>query len=100
MIGISWSSSWSGMNRGTRSGGTPVPATDELIRLIRFYDGPTPAAMLDLIGRFVYDTAIFGDEVAAIAADRVGVANQPDIPSLAPADACEASAQGLPHRVE
>nr|NLI51530.1 alpha/beta fold hydrolase [Propionibacterium sp.] len=61
------------------SGGAPLPPTDDLISMITFYDDPTPARMTDLIGRFVHDTALFGDTVEEIAADRVAVATRPEV---------------------
>lgn len=61
------------------SGGAPIKPTEDLVSMVTFYNDPTPARMIDLIGRFVYDTAMFGDQVEEIATDRVGVATQPEI---------------------
>lgn len=61
------------------SGGTPIPPTEDLIRMITFYREPTPATMRDLIGRFVYDTAMFGDRLETISEDRTAVATRPDV---------------------
>lgn len=61
------------------SGGAPMPPTEDLIRMITFYREPTPATMRDLIGRFVYDTAMFGDQLQEISEDRTAVATRPDV---------------------
>lgn len=61
------------------SGGAPVPATEDLIAMITFYREPTAATMRDLIGRFVYDTAMFGDRLQEISEDRTAVATRVDV---------------------
>ncbi|QGF23786.1 alpha/beta fold hydrolase [Raineyella fluvialis] len=61
------------------SGGAPVSPTEDLIRMITFYNDPTPGTMQDLIGRFVYDTAMLGDRLQEISEDRTAVAIRPDV---------------------
>lgn len=61
------------------SGGAPIPPTPDLIRMVRYYEEPTADAMLDLLGRFVYDTGGFGDSIRQIAADRAVFAGRADI---------------------
>lgn len=61
------------------TGGAPVAPTDDLISMITFYDDPSPERMGDLISRFVYDTALFGDQVEQIAHDRHASATRPQI---------------------
>ncbi len=47
--------------------------------MVQFYDDPTEAAMLRLIGRFVYNVDMFGDTVQQIATDRVAKATREHI---------------------
>jgi 2-hydroxymuconate-semialdehyde hydrolase len=61
------------------SGGAPMTPTPDLIAMITYYDHPGDDAMRDLIGRFVFDTSMFGDEIGAIAADRAAVAGRDDV---------------------
>ena len=61
------------------SGGAPVGLTDELLRLILFYEQPTAAAMAELMTCFVYDPAFFGGELDQIAAARMARASRPDV---------------------
>jgi 2-hydroxymuconate-semialdehyde hydrolase len=61
------------------SGGAPIPPTPDLIRMVRYYEEPTAEAMLDLLGRFMYDTSGFGDSIRQIAADRAVFASRADI---------------------
>lgn len=61
------------------TGGAPLAPTAELVRLIRFYDDPTPAAMAGLIRSFVHDPACMGGELAEIAASRVSRALRPEV---------------------
>jgi 2-hydroxymuconate-semialdehyde hydrolase len=61
------------------SGGAPVPPTPELVEMIRFYEDPTADAMAGLMRNFVYDPAMFGDELDAIAAARLTRAVRDDV---------------------
>ncbi|MGE3812418.1 MAG: alpha/beta fold hydrolase [Candidatus Nanopelagicales bacterium] len=61
------------------SGGAPMTPTPDLIAMITYYDRAGDDAMRDLIGRFVFDTGLFGDEIGAIAADRAAVAGRDDV---------------------
>lgn len=61
------------------SGGAPLPPTAELITMIRYYDDPSASSMLDLIGLFLHDTALYGDQLEAIAEARAAVAAREDI---------------------
>jgi 2-hydroxymuconate-semialdehyde hydrolase len=61
------------------SAGAPMTLTPDLLAMITYYDDPTAEAMRDLIGRFVFDTGLFGDEIGRIAQDRSVVASRPDI---------------------
>lgn len=62
------------------SGGAPVRPTEDLIAMITFYErGGTDDVMVDLIERFVHDTASLGGTVRAIAVDRVAAASRPQV---------------------
>lgn len=61
------------------SGGAPMTPTPDLIAMITYYDDPGDGPMQDLIGRFVFDTGLFGDEIGAIAADRAALAGRDDV---------------------
>lgn len=61
------------------TGGAPVPPTAELLSLILFYEDPTVDAMADLMSKFVYDPAVFGDQLRDIAAERMPRATRPDV---------------------
>ncbi len=61
------------------SGGAPMTPTPDLIAMITYYDDPGDDAMRELIGRFVFDTGMFGDEIGSIAADRAAVAGRDDV---------------------
>lgn len=61
------------------SGGAPMTPTPDLIAMITYYDQPGDEAMRDLLGRFVFDAGLFGDEIGAIAADRAAVAGRDDV---------------------
>jgi 2-hydroxymuconate-semialdehyde hydrolase len=61
------------------SGGAPMTPTPDLIAMITYYDDAGDDAMRELIGRFVFDTGLFGDEIGAIAADRAAVAARDDV---------------------
>lgn len=61
------------------SGGAPIPPSEDLMKLITFYADPSPAAMADLLVRFVDDTSLFAGDLEAIAESRVALAARPDI---------------------
>lgn len=52
------------------SGGAPEPPTPDLVKMVRFYEDPTPAAMRKLMDNFIFDTSAFGGDLDAIAEDR------------------------------
>ncbi|WP_300681470.1 alpha/beta hydrolase [Nocardioides sp.] len=61
------------------SGGAPIPPTEDLMRLIRFYDDPSDRAMAELLVRFVDDTELFAGRLDQIAADRGAKARREDV---------------------
>ena len=60
-------------------GGAPLPPSPELIKLITFYKEPTTEAMADLLTCFVADPSFFGDNLNAIAAERLPLAMRPEV---------------------
>lgn len=61
------------------SGGAPGAPTPALMKMVGFYADPTPAAMRDLLTSFMENTALFGDRIDEIAANRVAVATRPEV---------------------
>lgn len=61
------------------SAGAPIEPTADLIKMITYYDDPSPEAMLDLMGRFLHDTGLYGDQIDQVAADRAEVAAREDV---------------------
>lgn len=61
------------------AGGAPVKPTEDLMKLITFYDDPSSEAMADLLTRFVHDTDLFAGKLDEIAVDRATKANRPDV---------------------
>lgn len=61
------------------SGGAPIPPSDDLMRLITFYDDPSAQAMSDLLVRFVDDPGLFAGRLDEIARTRTALANRPDV---------------------
>jgi 2-hydroxymuconate-semialdehyde hydrolase len=61
------------------SGGAPIQLTPGLIKLVTFYDNPTPEAMAQLLTEFVYDPGFFGDRLNEIAAARLPRATRPEV---------------------
>jgi len=61
------------------SAGAPIEPTADLIKMITYYDDPSPEAMLDLMGRFLHDPGRYGDDLDQIAADRAEIAARGDI---------------------
>lgn len=61
------------------TGGAPVPPTPELLSLILFYEDPTVEAMAELMTKFVFDPAVLGDELHAIADERMARAIRPEV---------------------
>ncbi len=61
------------------SSGGPSEPSPELIRLMTFYDDPTPSAMAELLTFFVYDEKMFGGKLQEIADERLAAAMQPQI---------------------
>lgn len=61
------------------SGGAPMTPTPDLLAMVKYYDDPTPEAMLSLIKAFLFDTSRYGDAIEQIATDRARYAARPDI---------------------
>ena len=61
------------------SGGAPGAPTPDLLRMIRFYDNPSEAAMRELLPRFVHDPALFAGRLEEIAATRFAMASRADV---------------------
>jgi pimeloyl-ACP methyl ester carboxylesterase len=61
------------------SGGAPAPFTEDLARMINFYDEPTPDAMRSLLLAFIDDTTVFAGRIDEIAVDRVAKAVRPQV---------------------
>ncbi|MGE3288084.1 MAG: alpha/beta fold hydrolase [Pseudonocardia sp.] len=61
------------------SGGAPLAPTPDLLRMIRFYEDPTGAAMRELLPRFVHDPALFAGRLEEIAATRLATASRPEV---------------------
>ncbi|MER5753850.1 alpha/beta hydrolase [Streptomyces sp. NPDC002088] len=61
------------------SGGAPIPPTADLMKLITFYQDPSPEAMADLLVRFVDDTGLFAGKLEEIARTRVALATRDDV---------------------
>ncbi|MFE2046265.1 alpha/beta fold hydrolase [Streptomyces sp. NPDC059477] len=60
------------------AGNTAVP-TPALMKLITFYDDPTPRAMAELISSMLHDPGLFGDRLGAIAEERLAAAVRPEV---------------------
>ncbi|WP_330252941.1 alpha/beta fold hydrolase [Nocardia sp. NBC_00565] len=61
------------------SGGAPIPPSEDLMQLITFYQDPSPAAMADLLTRFVDDTDLFAGKLEEIARTRLALATRDDV---------------------
>ena len=61
------------------SGGAPLPPGPAIPRLIGFYADPSTESMANLLKAFVYDPALFGNELDDIAALRLPRATRPDV---------------------
>lgn len=61
------------------SGGAPMVPTPDLLAMIRYYDDPSPDAMLDLLHRFMFDTRLYGDRIRDIVEDRAALAAREDV---------------------
>jgi 2-hydroxymuconate-semialdehyde hydrolase len=61
------------------SGGAPMLPTADLIAMVTYYNDPSTDAMLDLLGRFMFDTGLYGDQIRQIAEDRAAFAAREDI---------------------
>jgi 2-hydroxymuconate-semialdehyde hydrolase len=65
---------------GSAGGGGPAATpSPELMKLITFYEDPTPESMRDLISYMVVDPALFGDRLQAIAEERLANAMRPEV---------------------
>jgi len=60
-------------------GGAPVPPTPELLSMILWYENPTVEAMAELMTKFVADPGACGDQLGAIAAERMPRATRPEV---------------------
>lgn len=61
------------------SAGAPIEPTADLIKMITYYDNPSPESMLGLMGRFLHDAGLYGDRIHQIAADRAALAAREDV---------------------
>lgn len=61
------------------SAGAPIEPTADLIKMITYYDDPSPESMLDLMGRFLHDTGLYGNRIEEIAKARAEVAAREEI---------------------
>lgn len=62
------------------SGGKPdLPILPGLVKLVTFYDNPTPEAMAELLLLFVHDKQAFGPQIAEVARQRMKVAGRDDV---------------------
>ena len=61
------------------SGGSPIPPTEDLMKLITFYQEPSPQTMADLLVRFVDNPDLFEGRLDEIARDRFAQATRPDV---------------------
>lgn len=59
--------------------GVPFRITDALDQLWGFYDDPSPERMTEVMEWFVYDPAVVGGDLEAIAKDRYGAAAREEI---------------------
>lgn len=60
------------------AGNTGLPSS-AMMRLITFYDDPTPRAMAELISFMLHDPRLFGDRLGAIAEERLRTALRPEV---------------------
>lgn len=61
------------------SGGAPIPPTEDLIKLVTFYQEPSAQTMADLLVRFVDDPDLFEGRLDEIARDRFAQASRPEV---------------------
>ena len=61
------------------SGGAPIPPTEDLMKLITFYQEPSAQTMADLLVRFVDDPDLFEGRLDEIARDRFAQASRPEV---------------------
>jgi 2-hydroxymuconate-semialdehyde hydrolase len=61
------------------SGGAPIPPSADLMKLITFYQDPSPETMADLLVRFVDDTSLFAGKLEEIAQTRLALATRDDV---------------------
>jgi len=64
---------------GTAGGPSSRNPTQEVIRMVTFYDDPSAEALARLYSWFVYDAERFGTELVAIAQDRYELTMRPDV---------------------
>ena len=88
------------------SGGAPIPPTEDLMKLITFFQDASVDAMAELLPRFVHDQTLFAGRLEEIAADRYAKASRPDVrrshlatfdPSVGPVKYTEAELAAIPH---
>lgn len=61
------------------AGGAPVPPTEELLKLITYYDDPTVEALAAIMSTMVGDPAALGDDLAKIAEERMARIERPEV---------------------
>ena len=61
------------------SAGAPLPPGPSIVKLVKFYDDPSVSAMTALMREFVYDPALFGHDLEAIATARMPRATREDV---------------------
>ncbi|MDK0524228.1 alpha/beta hydrolase [Streptomyces sp. ML-6] len=64
---------------GAAGAGNMTGPTPAMMRLINFYDDPTPRAMAELISFMLHDPDLFGDRLGTIAEERLAVAVRPEV---------------------
>lgn len=61
------------------SAGAPLPPSENLVKMVRYYQDTSPDAMRDLLQLFMHDTASFGEDLDLIAKSRAVFAAREDI---------------------
>lgn len=88
------------------SGGAPIPPTEDLMKLITFYQDASVEAMADLLPRFVYDEGLFAGKLVEIAEDRYAKAKLPEVrrshlatfnPEVSPVSYSQEELSRIPH---
>ncbi|NEA21714.1 alpha/beta fold hydrolase [Actinomadura bangladeshensis] len=61
------------------SGGAPVPLTEDLLKLITYYDDPTAEALADLMRAMTHDPSVLGESLEKIAESRMDRIQRPEV---------------------